>query len=203
MAIRKIALTGGIATGKTYVANRLRDAGVLIVDADVLAREVVALGTPALAAVRQRFGPDVIRRDGTMDRIRVGQIIFKDKRARQDLEAIIHPAVQLAINKYFATLPKKTPFAVADIPLLFETGRQGQFTTVVVVACPREMQIQRVMERNQLSKEDAERRLAAQWPIEKKAEKADYVIRTDGTFAQSNAQIDALIASLTDGKTRG
>ena len=118
MAIRKIALTGGIATGKTYVATRLREAGVPIVDADVLAREVVALGTPALTAVRQRFGPDVIRRDGTMDRIRVGQIIFKDKRARQDLEAIIHPAVQKAIDKYFATLPKKTPFAVADIPLL-------------------------------------------------------------------------------------
>ena len=103
MAIRKIALTGGIATGKTYVANRLRTAGVPIVDADVLAREVVALGTPALAAIRQRFGPDVIRRDGTMDRIRVGQIIFKDKRARQDLEAIIHPAVQNAIDKYFAS----------------------------------------------------------------------------------------------------
>src|SRR6186713_31172 len=105
MPIRKIALTGGIATGKTYVADRLRAAGVPIVDADVLAREVVALGTPALAAVRQRFGPDVIRRDGTMDRIRVGQIIFKDKRARQDLEAIIHPAVQKAVDKYFATLP--------------------------------------------------------------------------------------------------
>jgi dephospho-CoA kinase len=202
MAIRKIALTGGIATGKSYVANRLREAGVLIVDADVLAREVVALGTPALAAVRQRFGPDVIRRDGTMDRIRVGQIIFKDKRARQDLEAIIHPAVQHAIDKYFAALPKKTPFAVADIPLLFETGRQAQYTSVVVIACPRAMQIQRVMERNKLSKEDAERRLAAQWPIEKKVEKADFVIRTDGTFEQSNAQIDALIASLTEGKTR-
>ena len=159
MAIRKIALTGGIATGKTYVATRLREAGVPIVDADILAREVVALGTPALTAVRQRFGPDVIRRDGTMDRIRVGQIIFKDKRARQDLEAIIHPAVQKAIDKYFATLPKKTPFAVADIPLLYETGRENQFSDVILVACPRAMQLSRVMERNQLTKEDAERRL--------------------------------------------
>jgi len=200
MPIRKIALTGGIATGKTYVATRLRAAGVPMVDADVLAREVVALGTPALAAVRQRFGPDVIRRDGTMDRIRVGQIIFKDKRARQDLEAIIHPAVQRAVDKYFATLPKKTPFAVADIPLLFETGREGQFSSVIVVACPRAMQLQRVMERNQLSKEDAERRLAAQWPIEKKVEKATHVIRTDGTFDETNAQVDALIALFTDGK---
>jgi dephospho-CoA kinase len=200
MPIRKIALTGGIATGKTYVADRLRAAGVPIVDADVLAREVVALGTPALAAVRQRFGPDVIRRDGTMDRIRVGQIIFKDKRARQDLEAIIHPAVQKAIDKYFATLPKKTPFAVADIPLLYETGRENQFSDVIVVACPRAMQLERVMERNKLSKEDAERRLAAQWPIEKKVEKATFVIRTDGTFDETNAQVDALIARFADGK---
>lgn len=202
MAIRKIALTGGIATGKTYVSDRLRAAGVPMVDADVLAREVVALGTPALAAVRQRFGPDVIRRDGTMDRIRVGQIIFKDKRARQDLEAIIHPAVQKAIEKYFAALPKKTPFAVADIPLLYETGRANQFSDVVVVACPRAMQLSRVMERNQLTKEDAERRLAAQWPIEKKIDKATHVIRTDGTFDETNAQVDQLIAMFTDGKSR-
>ena len=193
-------MTGGIATGKTYVADRLRAAGVPIVDADVLAREVVALGTPALAAVRQRFGPDVIRRDGTMDRIRVGQIIFKDKRARQDLEAIIHPAVQKAVDKYFATLPKKTPFAVADIPLLYETGRENQFSDVIVVACPRAMQLERVMERNKLTKEDAERRLAAQWPIEKKVEKATFVIKTDGTFDETNAQVDKLIALFTAGK---
>ena len=202
MPIRKIALTGGIATGKSYVADRLRAAGVPMVDADVLAREVVALGTPALTAIRQRFGPDVIRRDGTMDRIRVGQIIFKDKRARQDLEAIIHPAVQKAIDKYFTTLPKKTPFAVADIPLLFETGRERQFADVIVVACPRPMQLQRVMERNKLSKEDAERRLAAQWPIEKKVEKATHVIRTDGSFDETNAQVDKLIGLLTDSKAR-
>lgn len=202
MAIRKIALTGGIATGKTYVSDRLRAAAVPIVDADILAREVVALGTPALGAIRQRFGPDVIRRDGTMDRIRVGQIIFKDKRARQDLEAIIHPAVQKAIDKYFAALPKKTPFAVADIPLLFETGRAAQYNDVIVVACPRAMQLARVMERNKLSKEDAERRLAAQLPIEKKVEKATFVIKTDGTFDETNAQVDKLIALFTAGKSR-
>ena len=202
MPIRKIALTGGIATGKSYVSNRLRDAGVLIVDADVLAREVVAPGTPGLNAVRQRFGPDSVRRDGTMDRIRVGQIIFKDKRARQDLEAIIHPAVQRAIDKYFAALPKRTPFAVADIPLLFEAGLEGQFASVIVVACPRAMQLQRVMERNDLTREDAERRLAAQWPIDRKIDKATYVIRTDGTFDETNAQVDALVASFTEGKAK-
>ena len=88
------------------------------------------------------------------------QIVFKDKRARLDLEAIIHPAVSKAINDFFDTLPKRTPFAVADIPLLFETGRDKDFDAVIVVACPREMQLQRLMERNKLSKEDAERRLA-------------------------------------------
>jgi dephospho-CoA kinase len=195
-------LTGGIATGKTYVANRVREAGVPVVDADALSRDVVAPGTAALAAIRKRFGPDAVRRDGTMDRIRVGQIIFKDKRARLDLEAIIHPAVAKAINDFFAGLPKRTPFAVADIPLVFETGRDKEFDAIIVVACPRELQLQRLMERNKLSKEDAERRLAAQLPIEQKVKKATYVIRNDGTFAETDAQIDALIASLKDGKSR-
>jgi dephospho-CoA kinase len=194
--IRKIALTGGIATGNTYVASRLREAGVPIVDADALSREVVAPGSPALTAIRKRFGPDAVRRDGTMDRIRVGQIVFKDKRARLDLEAIIHPAVVKAISDFFATLPKRTPFAVADIPLVYETGREKDFDAIIVVACPREMQLQRLMERNKLSKEDAERRLAAQLPIDQKVKKATYVINNAGTFDETNAQVDALIQQL-------
>jgi dephospho-CoA kinase len=195
--IRKIALTGGIATGKSYVAGRFREAGVPIVDADLLAREVVLPGTPALAAIRKRFGPDAVRRDGTMDRIRVGQIVFKDKRARLDLEAIIHPAVIKAVNDFFNTLPKRTPCAVADIPLVYETGREKDFDAIVVVACPREMQLQRLMERNRLSKEDAERRLAAQLPIDQKVKKATYVINNDGTFENTNAQVDELIKKLS------
>jgi dephospho-CoA kinase len=196
--IRRIALTGGIATGKSYVAGKIRDAGVPIVDADVLAREVVAPGTPGLAAVRKRFGPDSVRRDGTMDRVRIAQIVFKDKRARLDLEAIIHPAVQRAIDEFFATLPKRTPFAVADIPLLFETKRENQFNAVVVVACPRAIQLERLMERNKLSKEDAERRLSAQLPIDKKVEKATHVIRTEGTFDETDQQVADLIKKLSE-----
>ena len=194
--IRKVALTGGIATGKSYVANRLKEAGIPMVDADLLAREVVAPGSPALSAIRKRFGPDAVRRDGTMDRVRVGQLVFKDKRARLDLEAIIHPAVIKAISDFFAGLPKRTPFAVADIPLVFETGREKEFDAIIVVACPREMQLQRLMERNKLSKEDAERRLAAQLPIEQKVKKATHVINNDGTFESTNAQVDALIQKL-------
>jgi dephospho-CoA kinase len=194
--IRKIALTGGIATGKTYVATRLREAGVPMVDADTLAREVVTPGSPALAAIRKRFGPDAVRRDGTMDRVRVGQIVFKDKRARLDLEAIIHPAVIKAINDFFNALPKRTPFAIADIPLVYETGRDKDFDAIIVVACPREMQLQRLMERNKLSKEDAERRLAAQLPIDQKVKKASHVIKNDGSFEETDAQIKALIEKL-------
>jgi dephospho-CoA kinase len=195
--IRRIALTGGIATGKSYVSAKIKEAGVPIVDADVLSREVVAPGTTGLAAVRKRFGPDAVRRDGTMDRVRIAQIVFKDKRARLDLEAIIHPAVQRAIDDFFAQLPKRTPFAVADIPLLFETKREGQFQSVVVVACPREMQLTRLMERSKLSKEDAERRLAAQLPIDQKVKKATHVIRTDGTFEETDAQVAELIKNLS------
>jgi len=200
--IRKIALTGGIATGKSYVAKKLHEAGVPLVDADVLAREVVAPGTAGLSAVRRRFGPDAVRRDGSMDRVRIAQIVFKDKRARLDLEAIIHPAGQKAVNEFFDALPKRTPFAIADIPLLYETSREKQFDAVIVVACPRDMQLQRVMERNNLSKEDAERRLAAQLPIDKKIEKATYVIKTDGTFDQTDEQVASLIEKLRDGKSR-
>lgn len=195
--IRRIGLTGGIATGKSYVAGKIKEAGVPMVDADVLSREVVAPGTPGLAAVRRRFGPDAVRRDGTMDRVRIAQVVFKDKRARLDLEAIIHPAVQKAIDEFFATLPKRTPFAVADIPLLFETGRENQFNAVVVVACPRELQLQRLMERNKLSKEDAERRLNAQLPIELKVKKATHVIRTEGTFEDTDKQVADLIKKLS------
>ena len=195
--IRRIALTGGIATGKSYVATKIKEAGVPMVDADVLSREVVAPGTPGLAAVRRRFGPDAVRRDGTMDRVRIAQIVFKDKRARLDLEAIVHPAVQKAIDEFFATLPKRTPFAVADIPLLFETGRDNQFNAVVVVACPRELQLQRLMERNKLSKEDAERRLNAQLPIDQKVKKATHVIRTEGTFEDTDRQVTDLIKKLS------
>jgi dephospho-CoA kinase len=194
--VQRVALTGGIATGKSYVSSKLREAGVPVVDADTLAREVVAPGTPALAAIRKRFGPDAVRSDGTMDRVRIGHLVFRDKRARQDLEGIIHPAVIKAIEEFFEKLPKKTPFAVADIPLLYETGRQAQFDSVIVVACPKAMQLERVLSRDRLTKEDAERRLAAQLPIDEKVKKANHVIRTDAGFEQTDEQIKNVIASL-------
>lgn len=194
--MRRIALTGGIATGKSYVTSRLRARGVPVVDADLLAREAVAPGSDGLAAVVERFGDGVLEPDGTLNRARLGEIVFRDKQARRDLEAIIHPYVRRRINQFFDELPPQQPFGVADIPLLYETGRQPQFDKVIVVATSRERQIERIMSRNSLPREEAERRVAAQLPIDAKVALADYVIRTDGTHEETDRQVEALVAQL-------
>lgn len=194
--MRRVALTGGIATGKSYVARRLVRAGVPLVDADVVAREVVAPGTAGQAAIVARFGDDMLRADGTLDRARLGSVVFSDAGARRDLESIVHPAVRARIDEFFATLPPETPFAVADVPLLFETGRDRHFDTVVVAACAPETQIARIVARDQLSREDAERRLAAQLPIAEKVRRAHHVIHTDGSYDETNRAVDRLVDAL-------
>jgi dephospho-CoA kinase len=192
----RIALTGGIATGKSHVTDRLRAAGIAVVDADVLSREVVAPGTPGLAAIVERFGAEFVMADGLLDRARLGALVFRDDAARRDLEAIVHPAVRRGIEAFFSSLPTATAFAVADIPLLYETRRERYFDKVIVVACAPALQTDRVMARDGLSRADAERRVAAQLPIEEKVRRADFVIRTDGTFAETDAQVVRLLPRL-------
>jgi dephospho-CoA kinase len=192
----RAALTGGIATGKSYVARRLREAGVPVVDADALAREAVAEGTPGLAAVTERFGRGVLNSSGELDRARLGEIVFSDAAARHDLEAIIHPIVRARIAEFFEHLPADRPFAVADVPLLFETGRERAFDRIIVVASSPATQIERIMTRDRLSREAAQQRLAAQIPIDEKVKRADYVIRTDGTHAETDAQVARVLDSL-------
>ena len=191
----RIALTGGIATGKSYVSARLRTAGIPVVDADVLARDAVAPGSDGFAAVVARFGQDILATDGSLDRARLGTIVFGDKAARRDLEAIVHPFVRRQIDNFFVALSSGVPFAVADIPLLYETGRQRQFDKVIVVACARATQIVRLLARG-LSREEAERRIATQLPIDAKVTLADYVIRTDGAYEETNAQVSYLLTRL-------
>jgi dephospho-CoA kinase len=193
--MRRIGLTGGIATGKSYVVSRLRAAGVPVVDADRLARDAVAPGSPGLAAVVQRFGP-VLTPAGELDRPRLGDIVFRDPDARRDLEHIIHPVVRRGIAEFFEQLSPDTALAVADIPLLFETHQERRFDTVVVVACAPDTQVQRVMARDGLVRDAAERRVAAQLPIEEKVRRADFVIRTDGPHAQTDAQVTAMLDAL-------
>lgn len=190
------ALTGGIATGKSYCLARFEALGIPTVDADRLARLAVAPGSPGLTAVIERFGRSVLRDDGTLDRSALGGIIFSDRAARADLEAIVHPEVYRRIREWFAKLPPATPVAIADIPLLFETGHQHDFDRVIVCACSADEQLRRLVARDGLSEPEARARLAAQWPIEEKAGRAHYVIRTDGVLAETDAQVRAVADSL-------
>ena len=190
------ALTGGIATGKSYCLARFAALGVPTIDADRLARLAVAPGSPGLAAVAGRFGPEIIGGDGALDRPRLARIIFADRSARADLEAIVHPEVYMRIREWFAQQSLTTTVAIADIPLLFETGHEHDFDAVIVAACAPAEQLRRLVERDRLSATDARARLAAQWPIDLKAQRGDYVIRTDGAFAETDAEIDRVYASL-------
>jgi len=195
--VRRIALTGGIATGKSHVRARFEALGVPTIDADVLARAAVAPGTAGLAAVVERFGRGVLDERGALDRRALAAIVFADPDARRALEAIVHPDVRRATERWFASLdPARHRFAIADIPLLYEVGRDRDFDAVIVAACDPATQLRRVMERDGLSDAEARRRVGAQLPIDDKARRADHVIRTDGTLAETDRQVRELYAAL-------
>lgn len=196
--IVRVGLTGGIATGKSYVRERLQDAGLPAIDADVLAREVLAPGTPGYRAVVDRFGRAVVGEGGAIDRPRLGTLVFADPAARADLEAIVHPEVYARIGAWFASLAGngyRGP-AVADIPLLFETGHAQEFDVVVVAACDEARQVERLRARDGLDEGAARQRLAAQWPIAEKVRRADITVRTDGTFDDTDTQVRQLVVDL-------
>ena len=188
----RVALTGGIATGKSFCTARFASLGVPVVDADLLAREAVAPGSPGLAAIASRFGPSVLLGDGGLDRAALGTIVFADRSARADLESIVHPEVYRRINEWFAARPAGTRLAIADIPLLYETGQEHDYDLVIVCACAPAEQFRRLVSRDGLSAEAARARLAAQWPIGEKVSRADYVIRTDGAFDETIEQVQQI-----------
>ena len=192
----RVALTGGIATGKSYCLAHFAELGVPVVDADRLARDAVTPGSTGLRAVVDRFGSEVLATDGSLDRAALGRIVFDDPRARAALEAIVHPEVYRHIREWFANQPAGTRVAMADIPLVFETGHNHDFDAVVVAACQPDEQVRRVMARDGLSDRDARARLAAQWPIEEKVKRASHVIWTDRSFAETDQQIGMTYADL-------
>jgi len=173
--------------------------GVPTIDADRLARDAVAEGSPGLKAVINRFGRGVLDDTGALDRRKLGSIVFQDPVARRDLEDIIHPAVRSAIDGWFESISDSAPVAIADIPLLFETGRQGEFDVVIVTACDPLTQIRRVMARDDVSEAEARARVAAQLPIEEKVRRADHVINTDGSFEDTNRQVRSVYEVLVGG----
>ncbi|MEX2271032.1 MAG: dephospho-CoA kinase [Vicinamibacterales bacterium] len=194
---KRVALTGGIATGKSHCLTLFAAAGVPTLDADRLAHAALEPGAAGHAAVVARFGSDLVTPAGAIDRHALAKLVFEDARARRDLEAIIHPGVYRAIDQWFASLgDAAAPLGIADIPLLYETGREIDFDQVIVAACPVSMQIERLMKRNNLSRAEAAQRIAAQLPIDAKAEKADYIIDTSGSLDETENQVRNLLAEL-------
>src|SRR4051812_30801675 len=192
----KVALTGGIATGKSYVLDRFRQHGVPCLDADELAHGVTAAGTEATMLIAERFGADVLAADGSVDRRKLGPIVFADPAARRELEAIVHPAVHRAIAAGVrASELIGDPLVIVDVPLLYEVGSEKDFDRVIVTACRPETQIARLVARG-LTEDAARQRLAAQWPTEKKTARADFVVDTDGSFAETDAQVARVISTL-------
>jgi dephospho-CoA kinase len=193
----KIGLTGGIATGKSYVLDQFRRRGVAVLDADQLAHGVMAAGTEATAAISARFGAAVLAGDGSVDRAKLGPIVFADATARRELEAIVHPAVHRAIAAGVRAFELMgDAIAIVDVPLLYEVGSEKDFDRVIVTECSAEKQLARLRERG-LTEEAARQRLAAQWPTEKKVARADYVVNTDGTFEDTSRQVDKIYRVIT------
>jgi dephospho-CoA kinase len=196
----RVALTGGIASGKSLVAAELGARGAVIIDADVLAREVVEPGTPALAAIIDKFGPQIMR-DGELDRSQLGAIVFADPDARRDLERIVHPAVRArAAELERAADPDAV--VVHVIPLLVETGQQEGFDVVVTVDVDHETQIQRLIARNGFSRAEAAARVDAQADSEERRTAADVVVDNHGNLEDLREQIAALWDVLTSAATR-
>jgi dephospho-CoA kinase len=195
----KVALTGGIATGKSYVLEQFQARGIPCLDADLLAHGTMTGGTEVAAAIAVRFGGDVLDADGGVDRRRLGPMVFADPAARRDLEAIVHPAVRRAITAGLRAFERTGayPFAVVDIPLLYETGRPGDFDYVIATVCSPALQLERLIGRG-LTESEARQRLAAQMPAEEKAARAHFVVATGGTMEETDAQVERIVHGLND-----
>jgi dephospho-CoA kinase len=201
--VRVVGLTGGIASGKSTFAGALRARGAQVIDADALARAAVAPGTPALAEIARAFGSEVLLPDGTLDRKRLGAIVFADASARGRLEAITHPAVRVAMAAETARLSAAGhALAFYDVPLLYEVGLDRDLDSVVVVWVPREVQRARLQARDGLAPAQAEARLAAQLPLDEKAARADFVVENGGAPADLGPKAERLLADLRRGAGR-
>jgi dephospho-CoA kinase len=181
--VHRIALTGNIASGKSTVVNVWRELGATIIEADVLAREAVAPGTPGLKRIVERWGPGILQLNGELDRAALRDVIFRDPEERQVLESIIHPEVsRLRDDAYAEAARQGVTCIVADIPLLFEVGLQHEFDTVVLVEAPEEMRLTRLVSERKIEESEARRMMDSQWPSEQKRAGADFVIENSGTL---------------------
>lgn len=190
--VRVLGLTGGIGSGKSLVASMLSALGADLIDADQVARKVVEPGQPALAEIVAAFGPQMLQPDGRLDRARLGAVVFADAAARQKLDAITHPRIREWMQREVEARADRPGLLILDIPLLYESGREGTVEKVIVVWVDRATQLQRLITRDGLTAEQAEQRLAAQLPLDEKRSRADEVIDNSGTPEQTRRQVEAL-----------
>ena len=191
----RIGLTGGVASGKSAVTAMLRELGAVVIDADQLARELVAAGTPGLAAVVEEFGHGVLTAEGELDRPALSSTIFADASARRRLEEVIHPLVFAEIQRLEEEAPEGS-VVVHDIPLLVESGRAGTFDAVIVVDTPPQTQLERMVRDRGWSREEAEARMRAQCSREERLAIATHVIDNSVTLADLRRQVEELYAEL-------
>jgi dephospho-CoA kinase len=190
-------LTGGLASGKSTVAAHLREQGVPVIDADQVARDVVARGTPGLAAVIDAFGEGVLAEDGSLDRARLAALVFNDADKRRRLNGILHPLIGAESARRVAELSARgEALACYEAALLVENGLADAFRPLVVVAVPEEVQVQRSMARDHATEEQARARISAQLPLATKVAAADYVIDTSGPREQTALRVDEVLAEI-------
>jgi dephospho-CoA kinase len=193
-----VGLTGGIATGKSTVSAILRALGAVIIDADLLAREVVEPGEPALAEIAREFGPAVLTADGRLDRKALGAIVFADPARRKRLEAFTHPRIRERFQRQLDDLTAQEfrGVVVFDAPVMIESGNYKTMDRLVVVSTDEATQIARLMARDGIGREEARRRIASQMPVAEKAKLADHVIDNSGPLAATEAQVRRVYAVL-------
>ncbi len=196
--MRIVGLTGGIGSGKSLVGQFFRDFGAAVFDADQAARDAVAPGSAGLQAIVARFGAEVLRPDGTLDRDRLGKLVFADPQARRDLEAIVHPAVYFRLRELAEKqVARGTPLVVLEIPLLFESPSPFVLEATVCVTASREIRWRRIKERSGYDDDTIRGILDAQMDQEEKARRADFVIQNDGSPEETRRQVEVLYQLLT------
>ncbi|MDE0341058.1 MAG: dephospho-CoA kinase [Nitrospinae bacterium] len=197
--MRKVGLTGGIASGKSTVSGMFRDIGVPVIDADVIAREVVAPGSRALEAIVDAFGGEILTEEKSLNRARLGEIVFSDPAKKKVLERILHPEIIAEQDRRLRGLEQegRTPVAVVDAAVMIESGSWKRFDSIVVVDCDESQQIGRLRRRNGMNEKEAIRRVNAQMPLSEKVKYADHVIDNRGSIDDTRKQVEALMELLS------
>ncbi|MCC2928143.1 dephospho-CoA kinase [Bacillus sp. LBG-1-113] len=190
-----IGLTGGIASGKSTVANMLIDKGITVIDADIIAKQAVEKGMPAYLQIIDEFGEDILLENGDIDRRKLGALVFTNEQKRLALNSIVHPAVrEEMLKRRDESIANQETFVVLDIPLLFESKLESLVDKIIVVSVTKELQLERLIKRNQLTEEEALSRIRSQMPLEEKVSRADNVIDNSGTLEETKQQLEEILS---------